>query len=451
MLKNITLLLLCSFFIFTSADARVWHVSTEGTSKGNGTRMFPWDIKTGLKDNRKRGGATRPSPVQPGDTIAMHEGIYKANIWGQIYGAEGKPVVIMPYNYGKVVLDANTGDPDRDKNYGLRLTGEYVIVQGLHFTNSSENRITDEEGSKGDKINARTGLFIYSKESKVINCKFYNNVGSALLSANEAHNLLIYGCIFFYNGWEAPDRGHGHAMYLRNDDKSKPKVIEANIFHNSFGRQISGYGDIEGFIVKDNISFYAGLASQHGAEGNVFFGGSGQSKKIDDLYITDNIIYAHAGRSFEIGYIEKHKKSVYIKNNYVIGGNGLDMKPGFEKAELENNRASIDDHIKIIPNRYEEGRATVAVMNKAGLNECTIDFKDLLVDGDAFEVVDVQDYFGEPVYTGVYEGKSIAIPLNSEKTGSIPGKTLSQIKHTPKEFNVFIVRKARGDMAEASR
>ena len=430
--------LLIGLFAHTTV-AKTIHVAVDGRSSGNGSLQDPIDFKTACG----KGGGENHKLIEPGDTVSLHAGTYKGLWWLKLYGTANAPITVMPYQNGRVIFDGNApgvkgGIPT------LKLTGQYIHIIGLEFTNSDTRRVSKQIGSNPNDIDPRQAIFYDASYSKLINCIIYNNTSGGLLFTDKAIDSEVYGCIIYNNGWDNPQRGGGHAMYVRNITGTK--VIEDNICFNSAGRGISGYGEIQGFVVKGNTSFHAGMASWYGAERSLFFGGSGGSKTIDRLYIEENIIYHHNGkRLFEIGYIERNRIFTSVKNNYVIGGYGLVIKPGFLTQIEENNKEHISaNKIFIRPNKYEKGRANITILNKDGLDFMEIDLSDVVAIGAKYEIKDVQDIFGSTVASGIYEGGLISVPLNLTKVAQTHGNLPTKLKHTPKEFNVFLVRSSGG-------
>ncbi|HPO58134.1 MAG TPA: hypothetical protein PLV53_04740, partial [Anaerolineaceae bacterium] len=90
--------------------------------------------------------------------------------------------------------------------------------------------------------------------------------------------------------------------------------------------------------------------------------------------------------------------------------------------------------------KYDPGRGHVIVFNWQRLDEVEVDLSGILKPGDKFVVVDAQNYFGEPVAEGVYDGSPVRLPLNLTAVSDIPGElTHMKNQHTDKEFNVFVV------------
>jgi len=117
--------------------------------------------------------------------------------------------------------------------------------------------------------------------------------------------------------------------------------------------------------------------------------------------------------------------------------------------------------IFIRPNLYEQGRAHITIFNWDQRSTVEVDISNAgLHKGQRFKIVDAQNFFGPSVVEGQYDGVRITLPLNLTAMTEIPGvvETLMEIrnqpkdykvsddefkvrtpKHTPSEFNVFVV------------
>jgi hypothetical protein len=90
------------------------------------------------------------------------------------------------------------------------------------------------------------------------------------------------------------------------------------------------------------------------------------------------------------------------------------------------------------PNRYQAGRANVVVANWAGLGAASVDLSGVgLAAGQAFEVREVQDYFGPPAYAGVYNGAPVSVPLTGGAAAAPVG--VPPPRSTCPEFCVFVI------------
>ncbi len=444
-----SLIALLQLVLTISLSAQGIHVAVDGSPQGDGTIERPLNFTTICGNG---GGVNHPR-VQPGDTIFLHGGTYKGLHWLQLYGLNEAPITVMPYQNERVIFDGNApgvigGIPT------IKLSGKYIHLVNLEFTNSDLRRISQQPYSKPTDINPRQAIFFDADDSKVINCIFYNNTSGGVLFTEKSVDSELYGNIIFNNGWHGPDRGHGHAMYTRNVEGTK--IIEDNICFNSFGRGVHGYGQIVGFKVKGNTSFHAGMASPHGAAHSLSFAGSGASKVIDKLYIEENYIYHNKGaqdgrRVFQVGYIERNKIFVSAINNYVIGGRGLVIEDGFLNQVEENNIETITEtKVFIRPNKYERGRANITVFNHDNVDFMDIDISEVVAIGAQYEIKDVQDLFGSPAVSGIYEGGTVRVPLNLTKVTQITGNALVELYHTPKQFNAFLLRSSGNFLTSTS-
>jgi hypothetical protein len=90
-------------------------------------------------------------------------------------------------------------------------------------------------------------------------------------------------------------------------------------------------------------------------------------------------------------------------------------------------------------NRYEAGRGHIVVYNWNLDPSVTIDLTRLLRPGSRFEIRDAQNYFGEPVLAGIWEGKPVSIPMTGLRVAAPVGETPSAPEHTAPEFGAFVV------------
>lgn len=100
-------------------------------------------------------------------------------------------------------------------------------------------------------------------------------------------------------------------------------------------------------------------------------------------------------------------------------------------------------NVFVRPNRYEPGRAHVIVYNwdrKAAVNA---DLRKVLRTGQEFRIVSAQDFFGEPVVMGTYDGRGVRIPMTACRAVRPIGMPNHETPVTGPEFNVFIVLPGR--------
>jgi hypothetical protein len=101
-------------------------------------------------------------------------------------------------------------------------------------------------------------------------------------------------------------------------------------------------------------------------------------------------------------------------------------------------------HAFLRPNRYEAGRAHLVVYNWELRERVTVDAGSVLSPGEAYEVRDAQNYFGEAVARGTYDGSPIQIPLALKNVSPPVGNVERAHTHTAPEFAAFVLLRTRG-------
>ena len=184
------------------------------------------------------------------------------------------------------------------------LTGSTIFIGSFEVTDSDPLRVTATAGSRpADLPRNMVTVFVTGPFNKLINLVVHD-LGDGLFSGSTAEGLEIYGSVFYNNGWIGPDRGHGHNLYLQNQNATK-NVID-NVLFNSFDAGLHIYGsdvaylwnfNIEGNTIFDSGDPAVGTFStslnilQHGGNGNY-----GRS-----VY-RDNSIYQRDGRDFALAF-----------------------------------------------------------------------------------------------------------------------------------------------------
>jgi hypothetical protein len=95
------------------------------------------------------------------------------------------------------------------------------------------------------------------------------------------------------------------------------------------------------------------------------------------------------------------------------------------------------------PNRYEPGRAHIVIYNWDLRDIVSVDLNSILVRGTQFEIRDAQNYFGEPVLRGVYNGGPLQLPTRLSKVTAPIGNVERVPVHTAPQLLVFVVESVR--------
>ena len=234
-------------------------VSPNGSSAGDGSYQHPWNLATAL---------AQPSSVVPGDTIWMMGGTYKGPFVSKLTGTPAKPVVLRQLANQRATVDGR-----------FEIDGSYTYYWGFEVMDSDPKRVTTISGSDPtDLPREYVTVYVIGPFNKIINLVIHD-LGDGLFSGSSAEGLEINGTLLYNNGWDAPDRGHGHSLYLQN--KGATKYILDNVMFNSFssGLKVAGTGDafLFNFDIEGNTSFSAGgpVVPTHGYIHNTHYEGGG--------------------------------------------------------------------------------------------------------------------------------------------------------------------------------
>jgi len=287
------------FFISANINQPLeFYVSPNGSPQGDGSREHPWDLQTALN---------QPAAVQPGSIIWLLGGTYKGQFESHLKGTESAPIRVRALPGERVVLDGYTGQTSG--NFGSTLSiandSKYSWYEGFEVTTSNPKRVTKDTGYNPTDMAIGGGVNVYGPQNKLINLIIYDNTSSGIgfWTAPEPGGGEAYGNIIFNNGWQAPDRWHGHSIYAQN--LYGTKLFKDNLIINPLS-----YG----------IHFYAEGGSLVGSvwQRNVAFGGShtwGGSAGVENLRIEDNFFY---GGVFYLGYSNAINEDIVFKGNYVM-------------------------------------------------------------------------------------------------------------------------------------
>jgi hypothetical protein len=298
-----------------------------GTRSGDGTERRPWDLATALA------GGGPAKKVQPGDTIWVRGGTYKGAFRSTVAGREGAPVVIRVLPGERAVID---GAGSRRST--LYVTGAYSTFWGLELTNSNPERTTTQLGS-----DFRPNVVVpAAAHTRFINLIVHDG-GVAFYTEPRFADVEIAGCIIYNNGWEGPDRGHGHALYLKSF--TGPLLARDNVMFNQYGYGVhaytnSGTGKLINITIEGNIAFNNGsLSSARDLAPNLLLGGADYAA---GNVVRNNILYYSpalrtAGTNAMIGWKTLRNGDVIVENNYLVGGSPMVEFGFWSAARVSNN------------------------------------------------------------------------------------------------------------------
>jgi hypothetical protein len=428
-----------------------YHVSPSGTSSGDGSQGKPWDLRTAL--------AGASGKIVAGDTVWMHDGTYTGSFRSTVSGASGKPVVFRQYPGERAVIDGR-GTPGGAQSV-FYVGGQWVEFWDFEITDTDGGRVT---GSTANNVRPNV-VANYASNTKYINLVVHDG-GVAFYNEPAYSNVEITGCIIYNNGWQGPDRGHGHGLYLKSDNGSV--VARDNIIFNQFGYGVHlysnpGSGRLNNISMVGNVSFNNGTLSNNSNSANILFG---QGETSTGGVMSHNMTYYTPGKGAKNvvagGDAVKHG-TLTVSDNYFSGGTTVLATGFWSSITMSANTvigtgtlASSSDPARTLgsglsllssaptatkvfvrPSPRSAGRANIVVYNWANQGSVTVSLAGVVPAGAAYEIRNVQDFYGAPVATGTGPG-SATISMAAVSAPSVVGMG-SISPSTGTAFHVFVV------------
>lgn len=341
-------------------------------SNHNGSIHDPETLAEAVTDRR----------IPAGARVWLRGGTYSGDYVSSISGTAEAPITFRAYPGEIAIIDG-----------GLRIIGDYITWQDciIRWTGWT-SRESAEAGSAPTDIPVHdfnpqgTGF-------RLINCVLHDLFSPGFwASADE-----LYGCISFNHGWTAPDRGHGHGIYVQN---ARPrKRIQHNIIFNNFGWGIHCYGSsadlLDNISIESNIAFNAGILN-NAAYMDILIGAG--DRPTTGAIIRDNYTYGLASQGLQ-GYSAGLTGAV-ITDNYCPNGRSGTFAGSQESG---NNWDIVGNTSFAIPNAYDNTRAHIAVYNADALDRVAVDVSTVASAGRSYRLRNAQDYFND-IQTGTVAG-----------------------------------------------
>lgn len=314
--------------------------------------------------------------IKAGDRMFLHGGMYAGDFEVRLSGESERIITVAPYSPESPVVDGS-----------IFCLSNYTIFSGLEIYDSDFfNRTSEETGSHPIDITSVDGARGIAAGIEFRDCVIHDTRQGAYCP-DEA-TVIFDGCVIFFNGWLAPDRGHGHGIYAQ-----KNTIVRNCIIFNNFGWGIHIYGEgdqsLDNVTLEDNISFCNGVLSGR-ANPNFLHGRSGTV--LNPMW-RRNYSYHKAdmtrGNSF--GYVGTFTGGVMV-DNYLPEGCGISVTGQF--AENSGNVFAPEsvNKVVVIPVR---DRAHVAIYNWQQLDNVTVTVPSVFSAGASVNARNVQDYFDD--------------------------------------------------------
>jgi hypothetical protein len=474
------------------SQAADFYVAPGGSAAGDGSINRPWNLLTALN---------HPPAVKPGDTVWLRGGVYKGIFVSYLTGSPSAPVTLRGYPGERAIIDGSLAGQKVKNVNAFLVKGSYSWVRDFEITNSDPQRVISITGSNPQERRGN-GLDVQAQGVKVINMIIYDT-GQGIGGFGASPDMEIYGCLVFNNGWKAPDRSHGHGLYLQNN--SGYKIVDDNILLGGFGDTMHVYGSSASFL--RNFQF-RGNAMYNG---RLLFGGS---SPIENMVFDSNYAYNHW---VEFGYGANGNYGLSVTNNYLMAGvNFQNWKSfsmtnntlfdsaqhsasrvlalttpagvapsayvmdrntyyqartagdefyipgqggytfaqwqarGYERnskyiSTTANGMRPTGQTVVVRKNKYDADRANVIIYNWSGNSTVPVDLSSVLNPGDSYELHNSLDYFND-VTTGTYSGGSVFVSMVNRTMALPHGHSSPLGANTFPEFGTFILVRKSGSV-----
>jgi len=485
-------------------SGREWYASPNGSRFGDGSINRPWDLATAL--NRI---AVRPGDIlwlRGGTYGKGGSTVFES----KLYGNAAQPIIVRAYPGERAIIDGglvvrgqytwfwgfevtNTHTlrhvAPAERPAGINIYAPGVRIINMVINNTGHPGIGFWKDAVGGEIYGTIiyGVGLYDKTTKEDNAEWMR--GSAIYAQNETGERLIMDNITFRNfttgmkaytegGWANGFKFLYNVVFDHPNDRSifcaardHPftglEMIGNMIYQPSdgSGRSLTvGYANVDQVdaVIKDNF-----IVHGQNRYGGLFV------KRVANLTVSGNTIVSRA-KLISFTQAEKAGQQEWNHNHYYYAGDKADGDAAPELFDIGDAVADIaafdfatwqadtgfdagsafhltlpENRIFIRPNKYEPGRAHIVVYNFQGLQSVKVDLAGILAPGTRFRIVDAQNFYGEDVVSGVFDGTPVELPLNLTAAAPIIGSPLSvPDAHTPSEFNVFVVLPILAPQAE---
>ena len=257
------------------------HVAPDGVQNGDGSVGNPVSLST---------ACSALSTISPGSTIHIHPGEYVGDFDFIHSGANGNEITISV-------------------EVGARIKGSFTI-SGSHLTclnldifDAPRERWTEETGSS-PAIATHEGLSLFGANLTVAHPVVRDCIGNGCGFWQPSIHSVLYGLWTINNGWDAPDRGHGHGLYTQNASAG-PKLVRNCLWAQGYSGGLRAYTTNQSLeqIVIDRCT---------NVNDQIFLGGHSPASLCQ---ITNNRVWNDC---LEIGETDRDNVDILVDGNYVV-------------------------------------------------------------------------------------------------------------------------------------
>ena len=402
------------FEVMSSDPVRVYHHAVNPDTPGG-------------PDNMRGTGVNVFAPRTKFINMTVHDSATGFGFW---VGAIDSEV------YGCIVYNNGVVDTQRGHGHGL-------YIQNQTGTKNIENVISFNNFSTGMKAYTEGGYIIGINFKGIIS---FNNGSPGAYAGTPAFNTPE----FF--------RVANLFVGSKGNPADRISVTGSHLYHQSgtlvnLGNMAIGYqpASHKSVVIKDNYIM-------GGHEGLSVY-------RWDTATVTGNTIFATedpTGSTDEfIAVIETRNPAASVWNNNVYydetegGGNtsfwvgdfskwwevwyaNWKSRSGFDQNTQYQRGRPTGTKVVVLPNKYEAGRANIAVYNWNNASTVDIDVSNILTVGQAYQLRNVQHLLTGPVLSGVYDGRPLRVRLDDAQVTPPTGHSFTPESTSP-EFAAFLL------------
>ncbi|MCC7009016.1 MAG: right-handed parallel beta-helix repeat-containing protein [Acidobacteria bacterium] len=443
-------LLVCAFALLeipapprsarTPAGHRQLYAAPAGRPHAAGTSDDPLRLSDALSDE---------GPVRPGDTVWLRGGVYRGTFESTLQGTAEAPIVIRQLPGERAIIDSEPSPKP-----ALTVLGRWTTFRDFEITNSDRRRHVAEAGPWPEDLRRGAGVFAKGPNNAFVNLVVHD-MGDGFGVWEEASDTIVYGNVIFFNGWEGPDRAHGHGIYTQN--RVGVREIADNIVFWQFSHGIHAYGSsaasLDHIELRGNVVFGNGAIAASGGERDILLGGG---RRAVAPLLEENVTF---GAQNNLGYAAGCEDGV-VRDNYFVaptplmlvkcepemtGNTFIGAMGEWELLRPHNVYRQTAPSEGLVTrlrlNRFDPDRASLVVFNWDARPTVAVDLGAFLRDQDAFEIVDVQNYFAPPVLAARWTGQAVMLPMSGREPAMPAGVASRRPRHTGPVFGVFVVRR----------
>jgi hypothetical protein len=377
-------------------------------------------------------------------------------------------------------LEITSSESDRSsigsefRQEGFDVFGPHVKIINFIVYNSGEGtgfwkEAVDSEvygtiifgcGSKNTPTDNRHGHGIYTQNlegTKLITDNIlFNNYGFGIHGWGKpkgTEGYQVEGNIIFNSGAQS-----GNGMRLANIlfTGGERILVDRLIVANNYTYQTLTYRPTGDVLHDTNLCIACDNKRLHGSgviRDNYFAGGAPilLTGKWTNLAVTGNTFIGSNGMviTADIANPGAWNRNSYYGRGYMGKSEALfvyNEKPydfaGWQRQTRADGDSSYSvelprNAVFVRPNRYEEGRAHIAVYNWEHAQSVDVDLSSAMAVGSQFEIRNAQDFFGAPVASGTYRGGKVRIPMFGLTVQAPLGD--APPPSTLPEFNAFVL------------